>query len=170
MVLDYGRVLDKRTLIEKREDALNKRKEATQLTNPTTGNPVYISNDLRDNGSGVFYGPNQIDYTVNVERFEDPIQAHLRAMEEREPSLNEHKQGCFSKQLGDRLTLVDRALQYRNGTQHIWRERKGERQIKFKVNILELKLFDSSGLEELNRTSKNKPNYIEGLDLEKYAK
>ena len=52
------------------------------------------------------------DKYPKVRKLEDPIQAHLRAMEDRNPSERNHKQG-FLKNLADMLYFIDRALEYR---------------------------------------------------------
>ena len=87
----------KKSAKERRTDNINSRIEATQLINPITSKP---------------YLDNKYPKFPKLRRLEDPIQAHLRTMEERNPSANEHKQGFF-KSIGDRLSLIGRALQYR---------------------------------------------------------
>lgn len=86
--------LKKQIIKERRIESMNRRIEASQTINPVTGQQY-------------------LDFNYpKVRRLEDPIQAHLRAMEERNPSANEHKQG-FLKDIGDRLSLIGRALEYR---------------------------------------------------------
>ena len=92
MMNDTKKVL----LEEKRTKNMNTRVEATQTINPVTG-LEYLNFDYPQCG-----------------RFEDPIQAHLRVMEEKNPSTNEHKQRLL-KTLIDRLSFIDRTLQYRKG-------------------------------------------------------
>ena|SRR3989344_4733023 len=79
---------------ERRNHYMNSRIEATQVINPITGQP-YLD-----------------DKYSKVKRLEDPLQAHLRMMEERNPSEKNHEPR-FLKSFTDRLHFIDRALQYR---------------------------------------------------------
>ena len=78
----------------KRIEEMNSRREATQTINPLTGKQ-YLAYEKPKSS-----------------RLEDPIQASLRAMEYRNPSLNKHKQGLL-KNIADRLSLIDRSLRYK---------------------------------------------------------
>lgn len=159
MVLDFGIVFDKRTPQEKKIYSINSRREATQEINPITGKKVYISNDLLNNGIGTFYGSNQSNYKVKVGRFEDPIQAHLRVMEDLNPSSQLPETGLI-KSIGDRFSLLNRALQYRNGSQHIWRESKEKFDKGFRKNIKNLNSYnvDRSFLGLLEQKINSKKN------------
>ncbi len=83
---------------ESRIRRINSRFEATQTINPVTGQP-YLEEYMNP---------------TKVKRLEDPLQAHLRAMEERKPSANKHRRGLLENIAG-RLSLIDRALQYKKG-------------------------------------------------------
>ena len=104
-----------------REVTLCEKMGPTQSINPITGTPYYTSNNLMG-ALGYFYGPYQNNYETKESIFEDPIQAHLRGMEERNPSLNKYRQS-FLERLGNKALLLDRAVKYHTGNQHIWKEK-----------------------------------------------
>jgi len=126
---------------ERRARNINNRKEATQTINPITGQ-LYLN----------------FDYP-KVGRLEDPIQAHLRAMEERNPSANEHRQ-VFLKTLIDRLSLIYRAFQYRNGEIGIFKKGGLERYYKESIypNLYNL-IKNESKIEKIIYALNEKKNY-----------
>ena len=128
--------LDSKIPIQRRIDKMNSRIEATQEINPITGKPVYITSDFRDNGSGLFKGVSESHYDAEIGRFEDPIQAHLRVMEEINPSSYVPKSSLV-RTIGDRLTLLDRAQKHRYGGKgHIFSKKYDDRKKKYDNKIL----------------------------------
>lgn len=124
---------------ERRIDNINNRIEATQTINPITGEPY-------------------LDYnSPKVKRLEDPIQAHFRMMEERNPSSNEHKQG-FLKDIACRLSLVDRALQYWTDF-HIFKTNPRDNNKKPLYDNI-YKLIDESKLEDSIKKIYSEKNLI----------
>ena len=88
--------------VQRRKKRINLRPEATQDINPL-------------NGQGY------LEYSCpKLRRFEDPIQGHLRRMEEENPSENTNYRG-FLREAGDRLTLMSRGQEYHEGNMEIYR-------------------------------------------------
>jgi len=134
-------------LKEKRIENMNERIEAIQTINPLTSEPYLESNYPK------------------VRKLEDPIQSNLRAMENRNPSTNEHRQGLL-KTLTDRLSLTNRALQYLRGELEIFKS-ISRNQINLNDNIIYCFDFD-----KLDKIISNKEidycNYNEKLTHNKY--
>ena len=131
-------------LEEKRIENMNNRVEATQTINPITG-LEYLN----------------FDYP-KVGKFEDPIQAHLRAMEERNPSTSEHKQGLL-KTLIDRLSFINRGLQYKKSDEiEIFKVGRKDKKEIYIYDLMphNLEILSDHIFKEYKDTSHENLNYI----------
>ncbi len=125
---------------ERRINNMNSRIEATQMINPITARP-YLEQKY-----------------PKLRKLEDPIQAHLRQMEETNPSLKNHEKTLLGK-LADRLSLIVRSLRYRNGEIEIFKVSP-----KYKFSNLK-----STNLYYFDDKIKNL-EYISGKKIEDYKK
>ncbi len=128
-------------LIDKLQESMNNRLEATQTINPITSQQYLKYTYMAIPEMGVL---------------EDPIQAHLKAMEVRDPSTNEHRQGLL-KNLADRLYLIDRALQYRRGESGI-----------FKTSQWKSKGLYGNIIDYMDYNKVNKKYYLDENIIKKY--